>query len=61
MKSSSSRISCQNASTSFTLVKKRWPPMSKRQPSRSTVRLIPPTTESDSRMVEVIPYRVTSS
>jgi hypothetical protein len=55
MKSSSGRISCQKASTSFTLVKKRWPPMSKRQPSRSTVRLMPPTTESASRTVDVIP------
>src|SRR3954452_24322594 len=61
MKSSSGSTSCQNASTSFTLVKKRWPPMSNRQPSRSTVRLIPPTTESASRTVEVMPYRVTSS
>ena len=44
----SGRISCQSASTSGTLVKKRWPPMSKRQPSRSTVRLMPPTMSSAS-------------
>ena len=43
------------SSTGFTLVKKRWPPMSKRQPSRSTVRLMPPTTSSASRTVEVDP------
>jgi hypothetical protein len=42
-KSSSGSTSCQNASTSGTLVKKRCPPRSKRQPSRSTVRLMPPT------------------
>ena len=34
-KSPSGRISCQSASTSGTLVKKRWPPRSKRQPSRT--------------------------
>ena len=33
-KSSGPRISNQRSSTGFTLVKKRWPPMSKRQPSR---------------------------
>jgi hypothetical protein len=38
-----------------TLVKKRWPPMSKRQPSRSTVRLMPPTTSSASSTVAVPP------
>ena len=32
--------------------------MSNRQPSRSTVRLMPPTTESDSSTVDVMPYRV---
>ena len=46
-----SRISCQRSSTGLTLVKKRWPPMSKRQPSRSTVRLMPPTTSSASSTV----------
>ena len=54
-KSSGPRISNQRSSTGCTLVKKRWPPMSKRQPSRSTVRLIPPTTESASRTVLVWP------
>ena len=51
-KSSSGRISCQRSSTACTLVKKRWPPMSNRQPSRSTVREIPPTVSPASRMVE---------
>ena len=36
-----------------TLVKKRWPPMSNRQPSRSTVWLMPPTTSVASRTVRV--------
>src|ERR1019366_687821 len=49
-KSSGGRISCQNSSTGLTLVKNRCPPMSKRQPSRSTVRLMPPTTLSCSTM-----------
>src|ERR687892_476162 len=53
--SSCSRISCHRFSTGLTLVKNRWPPMSKRQPSRSTVRLMPPTTESASRTVLVCP------
>ena len=47
-KSSEGSTWCQNSSTGRTLVKKRWPPMSNRQPSRSTVRLIPPTTVSSS-------------
>ncbi len=51
MKSSSGRISCQSASTSGTLVKKRWPPMSNRQPSRTAVRLMPPTMASPSSTV----------
>src|SRR3954452_23845166 len=50
-KSSSGRISCHSASTWGTLVKKRWPPMSKRHPSRSAVRLMPPTTLSASSTV----------
>ena len=50
-KFSEPRISNHRSSTAVTLVKNRWPPMSKRQPSRTTVRLIPPTTSSDSRMV----------
>src|SRR3954447_16829873 len=54
-KSSGPRISNQRSSTGCTLVKKRWPPMSKRQPSRSAVRLIPPTTVSASSTVEVTP------
>ena len=53
--SSAPRISNQRSSTGVTLVKNRWPPMSKRHPSRSTVRLIPPTTESASRTVAVAP------
>src|SRR5580704_7044207 len=47
-KSSGDRTLCQKASTGLTLVKKRCPPKSKRHPSRSTVRLMPPTTESAS-------------
>src|SRR5215211_2366628 len=52
-KSSGPRISNHRSSTGCTLVKKRWPPMSKRQPSRSAVRLIPPTTVSASSTVDV--------
>ena len=59
-KSSSGRISCQNASTRDTLVKNRCPPMSKRQPSRSTVRLIPPTTSSASKTRTGSPCRSSS-
>jgi hypothetical protein len=59
-KSSSGRISCHSSSTAATFVKKRWPPMSKRQPSRSTVRLMPPTTVSDSSTVERMPRRASS-
>jgi hypothetical protein len=58
--SSEPRISCHRSSTGFTFVKKRWPPMSKRQPSRSTVRLIPPTTESPSRIVLEAPAFISS-
>jgi len=49
--SSAGRISCHGASTAGTLVKKRCPPMSKRQPSRSAVRLMPPTIASPSSTV----------
>src|SRR3954447_608437 len=54
-KFSSPRISNHRSSTGFTFVKNRWPPMSKRQPSRSAVRLMPPTTLSPSRTVEAMP------
>src|SRR4051812_23912588 len=50
-KSSSGRISCQRSSTGCTLVKNRWPPMSKRQPSRWAVREMPPTMSSASMIV----------
>src|SRR6266540_1436491 len=57
-KSSGPRISNQRSSTGCTFVKKRWPPMSNRQPSRIAVRLMPPTTVSDSRTVDVTPRLV---
>ena len=60
MKSSSPRISCQNSSTGVTLVKKRCPPTSKRHPSRSTVREIPPTTSSASSTTGRRPARTNS-
>src|SRR4051794_40958038 len=58
--SSSDRTSCHHRSTAGTLVKNRCPPMSNRQPSRSTVRLIPPTTVSASNTVAGTPRRVSS-
>src|SRR5437763_2631072 len=36
-------ISCQRSSTSLILVKNRWPPRSKRYPSRTSLRARPPT------------------
>src|SRR5262245_61318454 len=56
--SSGPRISNQRSLTGFTLVKKRWPPMSKRHPLRTAVRLIPPTTLSASRTVGATPRLV---
>src|SRR5215211_3421614 len=47
--SSSPRTSCQRRSTSRLLVKKRWPPRSKRKPSRTSVRASPPTMWSASK------------
>src|SRR5574337_1518478 len=38
--------SSQRASTAFDLEKKRWPPMSNRNPRHSSVREIPPTRDS---------------
>src|ERR1700730_9277032 len=55
-KSSGPRISCHSSETAGTFVKKRWPPMSKRQPSRSTVRLMPPTVVSASSTVARAPF-----
>ena len=52
------RISNHRSLTGLTLVKKRWPPMSKRQPSRTAVLLMPPTTWSASRMVDATPRLV---
>ena len=41
---SCARISCQRSLTGFTLVKKRWPPMSKRKPLYWAVWEMPPYT-----------------
>src|SRR6202042_1325619 len=60
MNSAPGRISCQRSSTAFTLVKKRWPPTSKRQPSLSTVREMPPTVSSASSTVHVFAWRASS-
>src|ERR671916_2626736 len=59
-KSAPGRISRHSAATLATLVKNRWPPMSNRQPSRSTVRLIPPTTSSASSTVTSTRARASS-
>ena len=59
-KSSLPRISNHRSSTGCTFVKNRCPPMSKRQPSRSAVRLMPPTTVSDSRIVDGTPRLVST-
>src|SRR4051794_16854964 len=46
----SSRItSCQRSLTSLDFVKKRWPPRSKRYPSRTSVLAMPPTWDSASK------------
>src|SRR5437016_2975264 len=54
-KSPSGKISCQSALTRPTLVKNRWPPMSNRQPSRTTVPLMPPTASAASSTVGAPP------
>src|SRR5215510_4023129 len=55
-RNSSRMISCQRSSTSFTLVKKRWPPRSKRYPSRTAVLAIPPTWSSASSTTTGRPF-----
>src|SRR3954447_18806988 len=57
-KAAGPRMSNHRSLTGFTLVKNRWPPMSKRQPSRTAVRLIPPTTRSASSSVGFTPRLV---
>ena len=55
LRNSSRMISCQRSSTSLTLVKKRWPPRSKRYlppgPSRTSVLAMPPTWSSASKTI----------
>src|SRR3954468_19599488 len=50
-RNSSFITSCQRSSTSLDLVKKRWPPRSKRKPSRTSVFAMPPTWSSASNLV----------